>query len=691
MIELRRTQGILFLLGFFFLFPLLCAAKVPFIQHVESHIPLENLVSGLVVGDDQSLYLLENDSGEVTRLRLNRDRQVQDMEILVDGLEDPIALVYLGDEELLVAERTSGRILKFNGRERELFAEGYTDISSIRLDGEENIWISELRPGRISKINLNNKNKQVIYSDLDQPSDVLPMNGEVFVSELLEQSGALGRIRRGLIKKVKLLGLHLAIDSLLPNQLPLPIDDLIGELEDVLDEALQGTIVDPIRMVHDLRQPNVIYVSVRSLRPARMNEIPVGGILRVDTSNGSINQFAGDLYGPTDMALTPDGMYVMEETAERISFISWTGRRTVVWQGIGRPRSYSSAFNSKNEFIISQSLPETALWRVTRRGNERVELPPNYQRSFIGGLAALNGNQHLISITSEGIVADIDRQGKISILTREIFSPEKIQFQNRQNVWILDRIFNEIVRMDLRRNNIAQSIDGGEYKLQDFFIQDEERGLGRNARERALFALDRGMGSILQFNEQSNQFRVIHSDLIPEASREEVHVKAFIRVPEQGFIVSLNDRNGTLLWQDDLSSEEIVLATGYEQIVAMELMDDEEVSMLSENGWLRTLTLSFQDEIATPTPSPTNTNTPTIAITPTPTDTPAQEPALTPTPTATSTPSSMNTPTPSEMPISTATPTVTNTPASTSTPTMTPTATPTPPETTGVEDWGLHR
>ena len=134
-------------------------AVPPQINAVQPLVPLENLLTGMVLEPAGTLLVLENDSGELSRLRPDRAGNALSIETVTAGMEDPIALVQHPNGGILIAERRSGRILQLEGGILQEMARDFTDISALDLDDQDYLWITELEPGRLTRFNLLTKNR----------------------------------------------------------------------------------------------------------------------------------------------------------------------------------------------------------------------------------------------------------------------------------------------------------------------------------------------------------------------------------------------------------------------------------------------------------------------------------------------------------------------------------------------------
>ncbi|HOL93573.1 MAG TPA: hypothetical protein PLH79_04430, partial [bacterium] len=186
---------------FFFLVPAGFTAP-PHVQSIHAHIPLENLLTGMAIEPSGSLLVLENDSGELSRLRFNPNGDSITIDTVVSQLSDPIALALQTNGALFIAERQSGRILRLQGSNLREIGRDFADISTLRLDDEGNLWITELEPGRLIRFNLKTHTRDLILEGLEFPSDVIPLPNGFAVSELVDRSGTKGRVSIGDIPPV---------------------------------------------------------------------------------------------------------------------------------------------------------------------------------------------------------------------------------------------------------------------------------------------------------------------------------------------------------------------------------------------------------------------------------------------------------------------------------------------------------
>ncbi|MBI1390171.1 MAG: hypothetical protein GC154_17155 [bacterium] len=583
------------------------SAQVPHIRSTQSHIQLENLLTGMALVNDR-LYVLENGSGEISSLSLSGDENAGQWKTIARGFHDPIDLEALGDGGWLVAERGSGTIYQYRSGAVQVMADGFNDIASISRDDRGGLYVVEMEPGRITYISPQGGRRTVIADGLYYPSDFLPYMGGGFISELVDATGLRGRVSYGRQR----VG---------PFSFPMQM----GPPGDWMNPA---DLIDPIRMAIDDNQPNTILVSVRHLEPRAGLNLQPGGVIRLDAHHGNASEIVlSNAFGPTDLIATRDGFYLMEEDAERISFNSWRGERRILWDGLGQP----SAFARDDEhggFLVAETRPETQLVRVSdSKLGESGQIPKRFKDETIGGL--LIQDHVYASITSQGIVAEMKDDGEMNIITNRIFSPGKLVSGGRNRAWTLDRITGEIILFDLENGAILRSFGGLLRRFSDFDA-DENTSLN------PIYALDR-QGDVWRLNTTTQTIELAAS--IPSNAPDtlETDHPVIARVSRRGFVIALNDHDGRLVWLSD-RGDYTTLASGYSHIVQINHETGDGITVLSQDGWLRTITLQFEND-TTPTPTPpAATQTPAATFTPTPSPTPTILPAETPTPTITPTP-----------------------------------------------------
>lgn len=657
-----RMLSALFLCAFIFVIDV-SHAQPPELQSIQSWIALENLVTGMAIAHDGSLLVLENHSGELSRLQLNSKNEILSITTILTGLTDPIALARASDDDLYIAERSTGRILHFDGRTLSEWLSGLEDISSIRLDEKNNLWVSELSPGRISRINRETKTKKILLNKLEYPSDLLLVGNQIVYSEMIDFSNLLGRIT------VQSLDSLTTISGTSDFQVaPENIEDLPGsnKKENLTAKTVKKTInslINPIRLTLDPRNSKYFFVSVRNYQGNFVGIKQEGAILRYDlTLEEPVQLFSRNLYGPSDLAVTDQGLFVLEEQAEQISFIHWDSQKIVLWDGYGYLTRFAVDSKVSPKLIVANQIPTTRLRSISQKEIHEISLPASLSSDAISGLALGNSANLLSSFLSLGIIYQVDEKTAAASFCQNIFAPDRLRIGQNGAVWVLDPIADEIVRLDAK-GNIQKEYRTTTQQLVNFDLQENES-------EPILYGLDQQNSKIIQYDSQKSQFKNILT--IPPIKSD--MNRCFIRVPSQGFFVAQNDSKGTILWIDDSGSNDS-LVLGYDAISDMVWDGGSNLYVLSQEGWIESLTFSFNEINRTPTSIPTLTSTvePSPTLTPTPSDTPS--PTDTPTATATPTVEPTSTPTWTFTPL--ATPTSTDTPTSTPTPTLEPSPSPT--------------
>ncbi len=690
----------------------------PTVQSIRSWTGLENLVTGMILEPDGSLLILENDSGELTRLHLGRNNTLRQIETVAKGFEDPIALARTDGGKLLIAERTSGRIIYLDNTIRSVVYRGLEDISSIRLDANGFLWVTELEPGRLSRINLITGVNRLIAEGLNFPSDVIPLSNALVVSEMVDNAGSLGRITNSaltpitdaeLVSGEQLIGVNAISLSSISS---ITLSSTIQSQSSLMGAVTNTSVIDPVRMAVDPRNSNHIFVSVRYLETT--NSVTAasssGAVLIMDRTKGTIlRTFADDLYGPTDIIPVNTGIYVLEEQAERITFIRWNGNRTIIWDGLGTPSRISVTNRYGLNILVTSQTPSARLRRIRTDGTIGYSSEETPLRAKVGGFLERSDGSLLISFPAFGAIYSLSWGADAEIFSLEVFSPTRLRLSPNDTVWALDPIMNEILHLNLA-GQILGRYPGKEYQLNDFDLEwpEEDSDLSADfitgaVTERALYALDNINGHLLVYNRETGAFEPIYNRSDNTLASSD---RVFVRIPSRGFVTAQNSGLGYIHWIDD-DGTVTKLADGFDGITDLAWLEGWGVFALSENGWVRSLNLSFSDETvdqtATSTPTPdTGTIEPTVipsrntpipveespipidnlnTSTPTPTNTSAPTPTstATPTPTSTSTPTLTSTLVPTST--STQVPTATETAAPTSTPTPVPTTTETPAPT----------
>ncbi len=603
---LRLYRGALF-----FFLAVICIpisnGETPFVESVQSHVRLENLLTGMIEWPDGSIVVAENDSGEISRIRSNRLFSTVRIETLMSGFTDPIGLALDSEGRLLVGERKTGRVIAVGNNQREILFRNLTDLASIRTGSLNTIYYTEMEPGRISRYNTRNNTHLLIQDGLLYPSDSFIFGRSLMASELVDRAGISGRV---------------TMEPIAADQDPIP-------LPPIFKWRIENQLIDPLRFVSDPLSNSHALVSVRHLERTVAGIQSAGGIYRINLINGDIESlFVGDLYGPTDMVANEDGCFVLEEYAERIRFIDWEGKKTVLWDGLGAPSAFTIIPNQINRYLIAETVPHAAISSIVAQTVRPTTIPVEYESESIGGILATS--ELYASITSTGEIITVNDDGSYDLLTNQLFAPGKLTRGAGNAIWAYDLI-GDIVKIDANTGRIIQSAGGAQISVSDFDI--EIRG-----PIETLYVIDR-LGDIWRHNTLRNVFSpvsiqsldfidTIHSQLPP----------VFTRVPGEGFIIAMNDVDGSIVWVDD-DGEQEVIHTGFNEIVQLEAESRLNITALSNRGWLRTIRIAFQSEIPQPTqapvpPTPTLTPIPTPTPTPRFPDTPSPSP-LFPTPTPT--------------------------------------------------------
>ncbi|RJP35321.1 MAG: hypothetical protein C4527_00620 [Candidatus Omnitrophota bacterium] len=542
----------------------------PQIVSQRSWIPLENILTGLLLEPDGSLLVLENDAGELSRLLLDQRQTLQRIETVAGGFHDPIALVR-ANQDLLVAERTSGILKRLHDGNITDFITGLTDISSIRTDAQGNLFITEMETGCLNRFDLDSGRRQEKLTDLFFPSDVLPFPGGLLIAELVDRAGRFGRISI--------------------NQDGNPLNNPYGNRE------ILASIIDPVRLAADPRDEMQFFISVRHTQNSGPFLSPSGGAILLLNLRQRMEMFLRPwitgLDGPTDIAASRDGIYLLEEFSERISFFDWRGRQTMIWDGLGQPEAFTPSFHTSDlELFVAENKPSASIVRIQ---NDRIEnvihFPNPYRQERIAGLIQHDQHTFLASFPGRGEILACRLPNQFFIFSKDIFSPGKMKAAGNKRLVVLDSLVSELVVLNPRNGNVLQRFSAYPLNLADFDVDFSESDCALT-----LFALTRSGSEILQYDSQKERF-----ETITDFQNWENENPVFVYVPDHGFCVALNDENGTILWIPK-SGEQSILVSGYVAISELDFIDGA-ITALSRNGWIRSIRLSF-DEHITPTPTP---------------------------------------------------------------------------------------
>lgn len=585
----------------------LVSQAAPLIQSVRPLIPLENLLAGMVFMADGSLAVLDHDGGRLVRLRLRGDLSIESMETLADGFVDPIAVERSGLFEWLVAERNGGRIFRVRNGAVTLAADGFGDISSIRLTSE-GLLVCELGPGKVTLADLDDGDRELLLSGLEFPSDILPVRGGLIVSELVNRPGAFGRL------SFYGDGDDEDDDDGDGDQSPGPGPGGGGpagpggppdwDADD--DWSLRwrggGTLIDPLRMLAPLRFPGSFLVSVRYLEPrAPAAAFQPGGILVYNRRMGQMTEpFADGLFGPASMDAGSNGVFVMEEHAERITHIDWNRNRSAVWDGLGQPRRMVRGVED-GSWLVVESVPRNAVVRVANEGLRNCHiLPEAYANGRVGG-AAVHRGRLILTITSLGEIIAIGPGGGAETVTQSVFAPAAIQIGSQGMAYVLDPLFRELAVFPLDRPDNIRRIQLPPGVYTDLAL-DERSGDGGGA----VYVLETNTGGILRFG--LNSAAGMERLPLPDLPRQNGGGAVFSRVPGRGFLIALNDGEGTLAWAGD-DGETAVIGTEFREAAQVVFEAPDRATVLSSRGWLREAALRFENDTVRPTPTPEQPHT----------------------------------------------------------------------------------
>lgn len=565
-----------FFLGVLF-FPLVSWGVTAEIISARSYLPLENLLTGMILESDRSLLILENDSGRVSRVIFNDAYETVRVEPLYEGFVDPVGLAQMDDGSLLVVEREPGRIVRLHNGRRETLLEDLDTPSSVRVNEDGEIIVAEMNAGRIISYNLLTQSQRIVSDDRRFPSDVLQIDQSLVIAELFERQGTFGQVTR------------------VPK-----IFDSFNKVN--LSWINNSFIIDPTRLAFDPAQPDTILVSVRQLKRDLLDETRFGAVLRLSLIDGvRIEAVLEELLSPTEVIAIRDGYFVIEERTERIYFFDRDGNRRPLWQGLGEPTSFSIHPHQEDALIIAESQPEPALVQVDMEGNRRAFFDEFDQDESIGGVYADVGTY--VSFPRLGKIDLITPNGNREVFTRDVFSPGKMLPGEDDVLWVMDRLTNEIISLSKSGAETLNRIQAGNIFLADFQISVEPNG------EEQLFIMD-SAGKIYRYQSSRGTFQPLAS--LPPVERSLRNNAAFppvfarvARVPGKGFIAALNDANGGLYWVDEMGNLTL-LDKGFRDVSQLHFnKTQDELTVLSRRGWARTLNLDFKEnEVRPPTPTP---------------------------------------------------------------------------------------
>lgn len=577
-------------------------AEIPFVEAVQSHVRLENLLTGMVEWPDGTLVVAENDSGEISRIRTNSLFSTIRIETMMSGFTDPVALAFDTNGRLLVGERKTGRVIAVGGNQRETLFAGVNDLASIRTDQLDNIYFVEMEPGRISRFSLRSNGRTLIQDGLSYPSDSFTFGRSLMASELVDRSGVSGRV---------------TMEPIVIDQDPIP-------LPPIFKWSINDGLIDPIRFVQNPQNNSRALVSVRHIEKSIAGFQSPGGIYQINLINGNIeNLFFDGLYGPTDMVANENGCFVIEEYAERINFIDWSGKRSVLWDGLGAPIAFTVIPNQINRYLIAETVPHAGISTIAGQIVRPSTMPAKLKDENIGGLLATT--KLFLSVTSLGEIVIVNDDGTSKTLTSQLFAPGKLVKGAGNSIWAHDLI-GELTKLNSETGQVMQKAGGAQIGVSDFDVET-------NGASETIYALDR-LGDIWQYATIRNVFlpvSIMGLDFIDDFNSPLTPI--FTRVPGEGFVIAMNDSKGSIVWVGDDGEQEVV-HTGFYEIVQLQMESRLNITALSNRGWLRTIRLAFQSEIPEPTPTPFITPTPVLP-TRTPTPTPTRPGPSSPTPTPT--------------------------------------------------------
>ncbi|MDP8245761.1 MAG: hypothetical protein P9L94_16885 [Candidatus Hinthialibacter antarcticus] len=570
----------------------------------------------MVEWPDGSIIVAENDSGEISRLRTNSLFSTLRIDTLMTGFTDPVALAFDSGGRLLVGERSTGRVIAVGNNQRETLFRGLNDLASIRTDQLDNIYYVEMDPGRISRYSLRSNGHTLIQDGLSFPSDSFVFGRSLMTSELVDRSGISGRV---------------TMEPIAVDQDPIP-------LPPIFEWSIDDAFIDPIRFVQDPRNNSHALLSVRHVDRTIAGIQSPGAIYQINLITGKVEGlFVEDLYGPTDMVANENGCFVLEEHAERISFYDWSGKRNVLWDGLGAPIAFTVIPNQINRYLIAETAPHAGISSIVSQIVRPSTMPAELENESIGSILATT--KLFLSITNLGEIVVVNDDGTYETLTSQLFAPGKLVKGEGNSIWAYDLI-GELKKLNSDTGKVMQSARGAQVGMVDFDVEVD------GSLETA-YALD-ALGDIWQYATIRNVFTPVSILTLEFADDYNSPLTpVFARVADEGFVIAMNDLDGSIVWIDDNGGQEVI-HTGFREITQLHAESRLNITALSNRGWLRTIRLMYPSDIPEPTPTPFITPTPVL-------------PTRTPTPNRPGTPS----PTPIR-------------------------PTPTPTEVTSIIDWLLH-
>ena len=560
---------------FLFFLPL-SGYSIPNILETHSLVPLENLLTGMLLEPDGSLLVLENDGGRITRLTLGADKRIKNIDILYEGLTDPVALQRMSDGSFLVGERKTGRIIQIKNQSGKIIADGFLGLSSLRINKNGIAWITQLDTGRLSYYNPATGEQNTLLSNLDSPSDVFPLDNGLILTELVGPPGMFGRVSFGFFPPPLSSSPGTKI-VLMPN---MPDDS--NPISWIKDES----VTDPVRIAPDLRNPDNFFISVRSSHPdSNPHPMPDGAILKFNTKKGKADfPFIDNLLAPTEIVSSTDGLYVIEEMAEQISFISWQGERRIVWDGLGGAGCFAYRSGQNRELYALKNFPDSRIMRIDGKPQIALNLPEEFRHEMISGIACLEDGSFLLSVTSQGLLIKIKNNDPYTLVSYAIFAPGKILLSNDGTFYVLDNILGSVSQLEITTGKFLRSIRDDTIKLMDFDLETDSQSPTK------IVTIDSRNGTKLVYDETLGHFTSTGF------TQSKGFPNLFARIPKKGFVVALNDMDGTLVWSGD-DGEESVLTRGYSNINQISYNGNNKITVLSRNGWIRTLILSFDNPV----------------------------------------------------------------------------------------------
>ncbi|MFC1651400.1 SMP-30/gluconolactonase/LRE family protein [Candidatus Latescibacterota bacterium] len=115
------------------------------------------------------------------------DRTTNESRKIISGFTTPTNALLMDDGSLIVAEITTGNLLRVTGeegKERTVIAQGLNTPVYLARAGNDVVFVTEAIPGTVARINLNTGDKKIIASGLKMPEGVgvLP-DGKLIVVE----------------------------------------------------------------------------------------------------------------------------------------------------------------------------------------------------------------------------------------------------------------------------------------------------------------------------------------------------------------------------------------------------------------------------------------------------------------------------------------------------------------------------